>query len=132
MKRLLWVVALLWPLAGHAMDGKQLLNACRLLLREQPVLSPDESVQAGLCGGYVGGIWELLDYLRVSKNPAGGLFCPPDRVQPIQAVRVAVRYLEKHPDLLRYRASQQVLRAFQKEFPCPPPANQNRPEKPAR
>ena len=100
------------------MDGKQLLNACRLLLREQPVLSPDESVQAGLCGGYVGGIWELLDYLRVSKNPAGSLFCPPDRVQPIQAVRVAVRYLEQHPDLLRYRASQQVLRAFQEAFPC--------------
>ena len=118
MKRLLWVVALLWPLTGHAMDGKQLLNACRLLLREQPVLSPDESVQAGLCGGYVGGIWELLDYLRVSKNPAGSLFCPPDRVQPIQAVRVAVRYLEQHPDLLRYRASQQVLRAFQEAFPC--------------
>ena len=100
------------------MDGNQLLNACQLLLRERAILSRDEVLQAGLCGGYVGGIWELVDYLRVSKNSEGGLFCPPDKVQPIQAVRITVKYLEQHPDLLRYRASQQVLRAFQEAYPC--------------
>lgn len=121
MKRLLWVVLLLWPVASLSMDGNQLLQACKTLLKsESAILTPEESTQAGVCGGYVGGIWELLHYFRVAEKPAGDLFCPTGRVQPRQAVQITVSYLEQHPDLLRYLASQQVVRALQEAFPCKP------------
>ncbi len=119
MKRLLGVVLLLLPLSGSSMDGNQLLKACKMLLKsESAPLSPEESMQAMVCSGYVGGIWELVHYFRVSKKPGGDLFCPVGRVQPRQAVQITVSYLEKHPDLLRYLASQQVIRALQEAFPC--------------
>ena len=119
MKRLLWVVLLLWPVAGLSMDGNQLLKACKMLLKsENAPLSHEESMQAMVCSGYVGGIWELVHYLRVAEKPAGDLFCPTGRVPPRQAVQITVAYLEQHADLRRYLASQQVVRALQKAFPC--------------
>ena len=119
MKRLLWVVVLMWPVAGLAMDGNQLLNACRMLLKsENAPLSHEESMQAMVCSGYVGGIWELVHYFRVAEKPAGNLFCPTGRIQPRKAVQITVSYLERHPELLRYLASQQVVRALQEAFPC--------------
>ncbi|MDJ0863591.1 MAG: Rap1a/Tai family immunity protein [Gammaproteobacteria bacterium] len=119
MKRLLWVVILLWPVAGFPMDGNQLLKACKMLLKsESAPLTAEESMQAMVCSGYVGGIWELVHYFRVAEKPAGNLFCPTGRVEPRKAVQITVTYLEQHPDLLRYLASQQVVRAFQEAFPC--------------
>ncbi len=119
MKRLLGVLLLLLPLSGFSMDGNQLLKACKMLLKsESAPLSPEESMQAMVCSGYVGGIWELVHYFRVAEKPGGDLFCPTGRVQPRLAVQITVSYLEQHPDLLRYLASQQVVRALQEAFPC--------------
>ncbi len=119
MKRLIWVVLLLWPVAGLSMDGNQLLKACKMLLKSETApLSHEESMQAMVCSGYVGGVWELVHYLRVAEKPAGDLFCPTGRIQPRQAVQITVSYLEQHSDLRRYLASQQVVRALQEAFPC--------------
>ena len=119
MKRLIWVVLLLWPVASLSMDGNQLLKACKMLLKsESAPLSHEDSMQAMVCSGYVGGIWELVHYLRVAEKPAGDLFCPTGRIQPRQAVQITVSYLEQHSDLRRYLASSRLCAPFRRPFPA--------------
>ena len=46
------------------------------------------------------------------------LFCLPKRAQPDQALQVVMRYLEAHPEKLRFTASSLVSVALWEGFPC--------------
>jgi hypothetical protein len=90
--------------AAAYIDGNKLLEEC-------------ENVQTefwqGTCDGYVVGVQDALDGLR--------LFCVPEGSSGVvakQLVDVVKLYLRDHPESQHYSASSQVTEALKEKFPC--------------
>lgn len=104
-------------------DGNWLLGICSptLIQIERGEFKFENELQAlnvGTCLGYMLGITqtivlhEQLSYLTFFCVPE------PERVITAQAVRIVVRYLKDHPELLHRRAIVLAHTAFEEAFPC--------------
>ncbi|MFT5709319.1 MAG: hypothetical protein ACI8QT_000005 [Halioglobus sp.] len=73
--------------------------------------------QAKSCGGYIAGVadtsakavaWETLTAVR----------CVPVEVTIKQLMKIAVKYMEEHPEELHLGAESLIQNAFKEAFPC--------------
>ena len=65
----------------------------------------------GLCGGYVGGVYDI--------NSVGPLICPPQGLTVRQLVSVVRKYFRENPEMLHENAAVLVTFALGEAFPCP-------------
>src|ERR1700681_985399 len=78
----------------------------------------------GFCSGYANGVIDGYDLLFAdvqAKNHEKviGAFCPPDEITRGQQYRVAVKYLNDHPEQTHRIASALIAESMQAAFPCP-------------
>jgi hypothetical protein len=144
MKRLGWITvwgALLTTVTSSwaETNGYDLLLSCEAALRAEAAwqaiseeyrrlhaLSPDLlkamrlKVEAGFCQGVIEGVlnrekdqsWEISGIIHVP-------FCAPDGLDERQVVRIVVRYLDAHLEVLHLRPHFLVTLALSQVFPCP-------------
>lgn len=99
-----------------AYGGSEYLKACNLyLLGREGVLYPqaDRSLKIGICMGYTEGVFGTA--LQLDKRGV----CASEEADSEQLIRIAMKYLENHPEQLHYGASSTILVAFREAFPCP-------------
>jgi hypothetical protein len=96
------------PIPG---TGTALLEECTLAL-EQDLIRVHQvtagSMKVGVCMGYVQGVAD-----------AYADACPPEDVQAEQVIRVAVKYLNDHPEKLHLNRAALTKAALKQAFPCP-------------
>lgn len=111
--------------ASRSVDGNKLLQDCSAYLRynDSGAISRESLINAVFCQGYVLGMLEMhLSY--TPPKPYSGhktttpLFCPPDEIQTLQAIRVVVRYLQAHPEQLHWGGGVLATLALIDGFPC--------------
>jgi len=99
-----------------AYGGSDYLQACNLyLLGREGVLYAQApmTLKIGMCMGYTEGVFGTA--LQLDKRS----ICAPEEVESERLVRIAMKYLENHPEQLHYGASSTILIAFREAFPCP-------------
>jgi len=115
---------------ANAFSGSDLLAQCKnfvqILEGGQPALQ--ETLQAGLCGGYVLGVQEgfiasseLADIASKDKGTpsvAKKYWDIPADVVSEKIVQIVVRYLEKNPDMQNKPAVLSVINALRQTYPA--------------
>ena len=109
MTRCLMAAMLVLMLAGEArsgswVDGNQLHKWC----------SADNGTLLAGCSVYVSGITDVM----VDAPVLGWSACFPDHMTIGQLGDVVERWLEQHPELRHYGASELVAEALSTAFPC--------------
>ena len=114
---------------ANAFPGSDLLAQCKnfvqILEGGKPVLQ--ETLQAGLCGGYVLGVQEgfiasseLTDIATKDKgipSVTKKYWDIPADVVSEKIVQIVVRYLEKNPDMQNKPAVLSVINALRQTYP---------------
>jgi len=114
----------------NAFSGSELLAQCKNFVQiiegNQPSLQ--ETLQAGLCGGYVLGVQEGFDASsqladiasedKGIKTVTNKYWEVPADVEPENIVRIVVRYLEKNPDMKNKPAVLSVINALRQTYPA--------------
>lgn len=72
------------------------------------------------CAGYVTAVSDMLRVSRAASKKSGAGICIPDSAITFVLVDVVVKYLKKHPELLRETQIASVLKAYAEAFPCKP------------
>lgn len=104
-------------------DGNALLSKCNALIDSLDTPSNNDTdkikgLRMGYCIGMMQGTlnFNKLYELMLGK---GALFCTPKSgITTIQAVRIVVEYLKKHPDKLHEHESILAYEAFKEAYPC--------------
>ena len=99
--------------AGAAEDATlsadRMLPACAAFIAERAPREVDGVFQAGRCIGLMQGLGFASRLLGV---------CPPDQVTEAQRARVAVTYVEAHPERMKEDFRVLAVEAMQKTWPC--------------
>ena len=116
MKRLLLAVVLVVGsqgvvAAGPFYTGNTVLEWCNAFV------NAIEPTKSGGCLGYVAGIAGANETF-VGWGYMQPLWCIPEGVDAGQLARVAVKFMEDHPESLHVTASSLVANAFGVAFPC--------------
>lgn len=108
------VLAISMYMQGVQAPGSELQRQCHLyvkLLDGERLTDPEEMYDAGQCFGFIGGIAQGLNTLKVS--------CPPRAATLNTMVRVYLTYVEGHPKVLDFDRSSGAYGAFKQAYPCP-------------
>lgn len=92
-----------------ALSGASLLNACRMLERMDQPANYRQAWDMGVCMGAVVGAAASLD-----RNA----FCIPGPIPRNQIVRIAIAYMEQHPERQHYELSVIAAFALREAYPC--------------
>ena len=121
------------PVTANAFSGSDLLSQCREFVKilEGENVDLKQTLNAGLCGGYVHGIQEGFDaaselaYLASEDQgtaPVSGKYWNvPDDVQAEQIVKIVVRYLEINSEMQTRPAVLSVINALIQTYPAKKP-----------
>lgn len=102
---------------AHA-DGKQLSNYCQLALDIGAGIDKDkiESMHAGYCIGFIGGITDLNTIIKAGSGT--GLFCIPTDIGVEDKIKTVVSYIETNTKSQSEPNAGAALAAFIKAYPC--------------
>jgi hypothetical protein len=98
--------------------GETFREACQFGLQQDDIanITLSEALAVGGCIGFVKAIVSLGSDLAERDR-----FCPPNGVDTEQAIRVLVKYLNEHPEIVEMTPEDPVmlsLRAFKAAWPC--------------
>ena len=118
MKRLLLVLALLWPVTAMGVDYESGNNLQKLCLGTGPH-EPNESMfDFGSCIGYLKGVagaaWAFGE--NGYTKPFGS--CIPRGVIVKQLHQAWLKWASKNPETLHHSAASLVVTAFEEAWPC--------------
>ena len=113
---LLWFLAVGIAAPAFALDGNQLYSKC----------TSQATWELNFCDSYIWGVAEGVTSMDLiySKNSKGlfqQLICTPKGVVPQQIIDVVKKYLKDNPQNRADAATQSVLIALTKAFPCNKP-----------
>ena len=91
------------------LSADQVLPACAAFIAERAPREIDEVFQAGRCIGLMQGLGYASQLLGV---------CPPDDVTEALRARVAVTYVEAHPERMHEDFRVLAVEAMKKTWPC--------------
>ena len=95
--------------AGNFLIGHHLKHAC----------AAEEQYSKGICKGFIMAVHDsLLGYSNYAEVDMDDIFCTPDAVDSTLVADSVIQYMEKHPENLGYIASQVVIMALQRAYPC--------------
>jgi hypothetical protein len=103
--------------SDFAASGNGFLRVCAPK-GEQP------SSMEGVCVGYANGVVDGYDFAMAfvqaqHHEPVTGGFCPPDNITKGQQYRIAVKFMQDHPEKTHSGAASMVAQAMVAAFPCP-------------
>lgn len=118
MRTLVVLAALLLSATATAKPASnaEMAGYCQHLLQGPESKDPERMLKMGLCLGFTNA---LVD---ATAEKSGGLYCMPEGVTVIQAVRIYVQWTENNPKLLHRPAVQGFLHSLVEAFPCAAPA----------
>lgn len=98
-------------------SGNDFLRTC------EPRGELSSTVEA-VCSGYANGVIDGYDYAFAtvqakSHDKIVGAFCPPDDITRGQQYRIAMKYLDDHPEKTHRVVSALIAESMQAAFPCP-------------
>jgi hypothetical protein len=110
MKRLIVLLALLWPLVafGGHVHGRDLTKWCEGTYLDEP---KENMVAYGTCVGYLMGLMDS----DLGPTP---VVCLPDGTTNEWLRQVWLRYADKHPEEMNAVATDSAMRAFRQVWPC--------------
>lgn len=94
------------PALGALVDGNRLVDAC--------METADQSAR-GLCLGFIAA---ATDMSRCDSPYKGFGHNTPSEVQLVQIKTVVVKWLNEHPELWHYAATELVAAGLQETWPC--------------
>ncbi len=123
MKKYIALIALfLLPTTSNAITGDDLLGFCTQALRFEDKLGGGDSIEAGMCIGYISGVAHTgaVYHEIINKDDAQWkpIFCIPSRVQGGQLIRIVVKYLKDNPSQLHDDGTLSTMTAYKEAFPC--------------
>ena len=100
------------------LDGNILLSQCKIALEDKdPTLENLSDWASGMmCTAYLRGINDLNSLHQEANLKT--YFCLPDGMKHNQSIRVVVKFLEDHPEILHAPAMALIVGAYAKAFPC--------------
>lgn len=106
--------------ANASPDGEQILQGCSAVIRQQQGkdISPDETIAALFCLGYVSGVTDMIGLFPPEKDGKKLLCVPPSGISNDQAIRIVVKWLSSNPESLHQTARTEIFLALVKAFPC--------------
>jgi hypothetical protein len=133
MKATLIAVAVLLCLALSACAGAQtttgadIISKCKQAVRDvdndtSVDKPPVKSFDVGFCFGFIDGansaqqVWAASD--KANHRNHAMSYCFPDAVTNGEMLRVFVKYLDAHPEVLHEPAALLYIEAMRKAFPC--------------
>jgi Rap1a immunity proteins len=93
--------------SATAQTAKDYKNTANFLAGKCKNWDTSGSFEAGYCVGFITGVDSQVEN------------CPGDNVTRGQVLKVALKYMDDHPEELDQAASTVVRRALLKAFPCP-------------
>jgi hypothetical protein len=93
-------------------SGTFMLPACKGFATRQVSKEPSQFTQ-GICVGTVDTLLVAGHYFASERR-----FCAPESVTVGQAIRVAVEYLDAHPELLHRKFKELATISFHAAWPC--------------
>lgn len=116
MKKTLLAFLMFFALTGQSIchaDGNELLSQCKISSDIPSVRNWEQLCKAQYCDGVVSGAVGVGRFL--TPRP----FCTPGSVTLGQMVRIVVKFLENHPELLHEKNEGLfVVAALSEAFPC--------------
>lgn len=124
--RTVWLILLIFVCLCAAASapaqetGSMILEKCRALDQG----NADKPVEVGFCAGFMTaahemlGVWRAGDEALSRSHYTLAEACIPPEATKGQLVKVFLKYLDDHPELLHERAILLYLTAMQKAFPC--------------
>jgi hypothetical protein len=104
-------------------DGNRLLLDCISAIDSQEKNITGEPYKMGHCNGYISGTFDVFSAIFNFMNK--NMFCAPQNAQLGQFIKIAIKYLEAHPEKLHFNAAPLLYDAFKDAYPCP----ESQPEK---
>jgi len=92
-------------------SGNDILASCRAFANGTPTSSAD--FPQGFCAGVVDTLLSAGPTMQSNLR-----FCPPEGVTTGQAIRVAVKYMERYPERLHFAFMVIAMDAFRTVWPC--------------
>jgi len=93
--------------------GNELFDECREVLKQEN----KTDVAIGNCIGFIEGAADTHETL-VDSFYIKPIFCLQQNIQSEQLVRIVLKNLAEHPELLNAPASHLVLNSLKEGFPC--------------
>lgn len=108
---------------AFSMLADTLADSCRVSARidDGGATAPvKDIIIAERCVGYLMGVLDGFEMVRATKemDPAHTI-CMPDGVKGPQAVRIFLKYINDHPEVLNKSAPAVVWLAMHQAYPCP-------------
>lgn len=111
MKRLLIILAMSSPFAAHAYTAQQLYDWCNADMQ----INPSE---AGLCIGYVAGVWHTTTFVEsLSEEQTLGI-CVPREAKVAHIKDMFVQWARVNPQKRSWEASDVITVLLRQNFPC--------------
>jgi hypothetical protein len=113
--------------SSHAnVDGETLSRYCAEYkhVQSREHTTEEQFAQGSFCIGYIRGVtdtmitWKEVDIARKATGAGPDHPCIPQSASVDELVRVAVKYLDDHPEDLHLPAESLVFGAMRKAFPC--------------
>jgi hypothetical protein len=100
------------PISSFAdfVDGNQLLRLC--------VLQTPKTTENVYCLGYISGMTDAIRGAMLSLAPKDRTVCVPENVEAQQALKVIVKFMDQHPEILNLGSFASAMAALQIAFPC--------------
>ena len=118
LKSVVGPLLLITALSASATDGTQLLRSCQDADQYDERKPVRNAYGIGMCFGLVEGVFGTLESLNPSL-PLELRFCPPEqRIGPLQAARVVLKYLRENPEQHHETAALLIAVAYHNAFPC--------------
>jgi len=119
MRGILFGITLFISSQAFCTTGNELLQSCKESVKASQA---NTSTQTSACSGYIDGAIDAYSMVRSglgydTKYPEGNI-CVPENATTSQKVRLAIKFMEEHPEQLHLDGSELIIDAFLKAFPC--------------
>jgi hypothetical protein len=113
-------VALTTPAPSIAMEASEFYKLCTAPWSKQEAGTFDESDGADMafCYGYIRGLADSTRFAVELTDETTLWACIPQEASTSQLRKVAVKYIDEHPDKLHFPTSVVLSLAFLDSFPC--------------
>jgi hypothetical protein len=107
-------------------SGNTFLRICSVADKEENIehLTVDQKVALTSCLNFVSGFTDGVDIEmrfveNATKQSTHAPFCVPASVEPIQIVRVVLKYIRDNPVAARRKTNSLIMFSLGERYPCP-------------
>jgi putative intracellular protease/amidase len=106
---------------ADADDGARFLNSCKSVVSHwdgRQLTANDNIADMGYCVGVVHGVRGALQFVSGGVKDGYPRVCLTEKYLEQEGVRTVVKFLEEHPDKLKYKDVLITMLALSAAYPC--------------